>query len=724
MDSPSVSPLSGVFTCPVCSGIHTNPVLLPCFHVICEACVNVHIDRQGQDTSEHSFPCPVCEYDLQLTDSVVTKFPKDSFVENVQKSAASQKNLEEIECNGCGTPGRWRCMDCEQTLCHACIKPHDAVTHAVSELCAWQTATIALLAANNKEMCPKHDEHEVQLQCTECNVAICLTCFTKDHLDHPIKNITEAGSEAKTKLSTLLQDVKSMNTNLRDRFDRQNSCIENLTASKSGKIAEIREHRNKCVRILNEHFEKLEDDFTSTTAASMYDLKLSIKNISTRLTRVNALIDYGAAMNKYGRHSETIQTLLYMEAVMGSLPRDPLDTKPQVSETYFKRGTLDSTNAGEIFGTCSGISINLDNGDQNELEGESSTTSEQAGGTTVSVDEMPSDTSLTSIVNKPNTVPKPKRLFSDNVVDTKKDPSPLYPDLTTVNAAAAESEVHLYKPRLVAQCSVQRGPWGLTFTSAGYVVVGSPQGVDIYNTDGQKRLQFVRPVGIRKWHPVNVARGVDDALIVSNWESAGDGGGLYKFSTQGRCLSVLVHMSNPRGVAVADDGAMAVVSGGSRDGGIDIFNDKGHKLYSSRNDDKDSIPNPHYVAISQKCGDVVVTHSNGITAFTSKLIRLWTYKANQEGPGNLINPRGVAITLHGDIFVADGDAGNIVSLTSDGNFVDIPVRKDIGLGRLQGIAISEEGYLAIANWNKDKLFIMKIDQSEESIFLIKRKLAG
>ncbi|KAJ8245672.1 hypothetical protein GJAV_G00273220 [Gymnothorax javanicus] len=134
-------------SCPVCSDIFKNPVLLSCSHSFCKDCVLQYWEQKG------SQECPVCR----------KRFSK-----------------EEPPCNLS-----------LRNMCEAFLKERSQRAKAGSE-----------------ELCSLHSE-KLKLFCKEDQIPICVVCQTsKKHKNHDVQPVEEAAEEYKERLRTALAPLQ------------------------------------------------------------------------------------------------------------------------------------------------------------------------------------------------------------------------------------------------------------------------------------------------------------------------------------------------------------------------------------------------------------------------------------------------------------------------------------------------------------------------------------
>ncbi|XP_061098754.1 E3 ubiquitin-protein ligase TRIM35-like [Conger conger] len=147
MASGSPSLLEEELSCPVCSEIFRDPVVLSCSHSFCKACLQQYWDQKG------SLECPVCR-------------------------RRSSKEHPPISLS-------------LRNICEMFLKEKSQRAKAGSEV-----------------LCSLHSE-KLKLFCLEEQIPICVICQTsKKHENHKVRPVQEAAEEYKEKLRTALAPLQ------------------------------------------------------------------------------------------------------------------------------------------------------------------------------------------------------------------------------------------------------------------------------------------------------------------------------------------------------------------------------------------------------------------------------------------------------------------------------------------------------------------------------------
>ncbi|KAJ8377813.1 hypothetical protein AAFF_G00251320 [Aldrovandia affinis] len=219
-----VSLLEEELSCPVCTEIFRDPVVLKCSHSFCKACLQKYWEQKG------SQECPVCR--------------RKSSMDNPPLSLSLRN------------------------ACEAFIKERS------------QRAT-----AGSEELCSLHSE-KLKLFCLVDQIPVCLVCQTsRKHENHKLLPVQEAAEEYKDKLRTALaplqEKLKAFNEvklicdqtaehikSQAQRTERQikmefEKLQQFLKDEEAARIAALREEEEQKSQMMKEKIEKMTEEISS-----------------------------------------------------------------------------------------------------------------------------------------------------------------------------------------------------------------------------------------------------------------------------------------------------------------------------------------------------------------------------------------------------------------------------------------------------------------------------
>ncbi|XP_061098747.1 E3 ubiquitin-protein ligase TRIM35-like [Conger conger] len=224
MASGSPSLLEEELSCPVCSEIFRDPVVLSCSHSFCKACLQQYWDQKG------SLDCPVCR-------------------------RRSSKELPLINLS-------------LRNICEAFLKERSQRAKAGSEV-----------------FCSLHSE-KLKVFCLNDQIPICVICqISKKHENHKMRPVQEAAEEYKAKLRTALaplqekleafnavklicdqtaEHIKSQAQHTERQIKMEFEKLQQfLKDEEAARITALREEEEQKSRMMKEKIEKMTEEISS-----------------------------------------------------------------------------------------------------------------------------------------------------------------------------------------------------------------------------------------------------------------------------------------------------------------------------------------------------------------------------------------------------------------------------------------------------------------------------
>lgn len=187
-------------TCPICLQLYSDPVVLPCGHNYCQACICKTAKNHG---SCGRTQCPECREEFQGVESLQKNFKLCSIVEGYRATAAllgmEPETQPEVLCDHCideQTPAVKVCLKCQVSLCSRHLQRHQ-------ERDEFKEHTL-VEPLNELEVkgCVVHRRPLEYFCSTECS-SLCATCIAEGrHRDHDILAFGIAEEETRRSLES------------------------------------------------------------------------------------------------------------------------------------------------------------------------------------------------------------------------------------------------------------------------------------------------------------------------------------------------------------------------------------------------------------------------------------------------------------------------------------------------------------------------------------------
>ncbi|XP_062391184.1 nuclear factor 7, ovary-like [Sardina pilchardus] len=213
------SRLEEEISCPVCTEIYKDPVLLTCSHSICKACLQQFWNTKG------SRECPVCR-----RRSSKEKPPLSLALRNLCEVYLQERSQRGALCNLHGDPLRLFCHDDQQLVCYSC---RDSKLHR-----SHQFSPVDEAAADRKE------ELKIKLD--------------------PMKERLKAFEKAKLTCHETAEHMKTQaqhtEKQIKEEFEKLHQFLRDEEADR---IAALREEEEQKSQMMKEKIEKMSREISS-----------------------------------------------------------------------------------------------------------------------------------------------------------------------------------------------------------------------------------------------------------------------------------------------------------------------------------------------------------------------------------------------------------------------------------------------------------------------------
>ncbi|MEQ2298915.1 hypothetical protein AMECASPLE_010122 [Ameca splendens] len=207
--------LAQELSCPICLQLYNNPLVLPCGHNYCRACISKSAD--SIDSGKEPLRCPECRKTYHGIDSLQENFKLSSIVEGFQ--ATSQNIYEEILnviepvevdadvfCDHCidhQSPAMKTCLKCEVSLCSRHLEKHNERESFKAH------SLVEPLKEVGTKACVVHNL-PLEYFCSNEMMSLCTTCFVEGHhQNHDVLTFNVAEEEMRRALESRNKVVSS-----------------------------------------------------------------------------------------------------------------------------------------------------------------------------------------------------------------------------------------------------------------------------------------------------------------------------------------------------------------------------------------------------------------------------------------------------------------------------------------------------------------------------------
>lgn len=200
-----VEPLVHELSCPICSLLFQDPVVLPCGHSYCRTCIWKAAYTAGK--SGQSPPCcPECREQFQDADSLQKNFKLCNIVEGFRAAHVHLQGHFPLEpertvvfCDQCidePSVAVKSCLKCEVSLCSRHFQKHQE-KEAFRSHCLVEPQSV-----QGTKTCTSH-HRPLEYFCSDDMNLLCATCFIEGHhQNHDILTFSAAEEEMRRALQS------------------------------------------------------------------------------------------------------------------------------------------------------------------------------------------------------------------------------------------------------------------------------------------------------------------------------------------------------------------------------------------------------------------------------------------------------------------------------------------------------------------------------------------
>ena len=580
-------------TCAVCHGFYQQAKLLPCNHYYCSTCIEKMAARSGGGP----FYCPECRKETSLPAGGVAGLQPAFFVERIKdlhgKMARAEGKVEAL-CEQCaGEKSVAFCRQCAEFICGDCSRSHTKMKvfsgHVVASLEDLKKGGVKNIPLKEvpARKCAEHDK-TLKLFCFDCERLICRDCTIIEHKEHKFEFVNKCASEGRRRLRESLaplQEVRADMAGAEKRVVSEEAKVERQREEVCGAIQQSFEQ-------LKAVLERRKAELVGKVSSLAQEKKNALAAQKTVLHVAQKEIKLLTELVERNVESTSDQDLMSI--------RRQLQSKMEEEEKHHRQLSLEPTPIADI--TCH----------------------------LPSPDDIPRD--LGSVVVQPTPAlvekvescelgsPVQVKLFAPKVslgdisagLKCVADPSS-----SSLEGEVVENGVGVFS---ISVTTGVRGRHDLTVKVRGDEIEGSPFRVFVKFPLSQlgQEDQTRRVGGLRL--PWGLAVNNKQQLIVAESGVLGEGGrNITVMERDGRKVQTIEcdQFQDPRGVAVASDGAVYVTDIGAKC--LFKLNSKGQLLKTVRNE----LQSPYSVKI---IGNRVY-----VVDFASQLVKIFDMDCNVVG---------------------------------------------------------------------------------------------
>ena len=251
--------LNDIIECSICQETYTDPVVLPCIHTFCLACLQTLVNNSDDD---EQFSCPLCRKQVMVPDGGVNNLLRNLFIEKLLEINKTTKDEEmKIKCDNCDDwcrNAKWHCLDCSENFCEECGKVHQRQRTTKSHKCETiGSQSVVELLKVRPSYCNDHQDKKIELYCKDGRHLICLLCFAENHKTHTSVNIKKISEDFRQQLQADADEVSKKENICREVEQNRVDEKRNFLAQSAEACMAIVEKKTILEKIIDNKFNEL-----------------------------------------------------------------------------------------------------------------------------------------------------------------------------------------------------------------------------------------------------------------------------------------------------------------------------------------------------------------------------------------------------------------------------------------------------------------------------------
>ena len=294
-----------VLECPICLQEFKDPLIIPCHHSFCRACLVQWVALYP--LKRNKFMCPVCKTENEAPSKGVGGFPSSFIVEQMKDLLPRHR--------------------------------------------AWYPP------------CENHPGEDLRFFCQTCEILICRDCKPLDHDQHRAERIQDVAKEMRGELNELLTTVGSDLDAIR-KYNRENEAdIAELDKLKRKTVSEIRQHVSEMKAVIDtlashavENVEKqfepiqesIDDEFQDSAQRhqSLTRFRAEVKRLLAHGKDHVVIENFKSLLRKYDATSEHVFSSWFRK-----------ERQLEQFDNVFKKGKINEEQLHQMFGSVNDYGI-------------------------------------------------------------------------------------------------------------------------------------------------------------------------------------------------------------------------------------------------------------------------------------------------------------------------------------------------------------------------------
>ena len=720
--------------CSICLESFTEPKTIACLHTFCCECLKKHALTSQRDGH---FRCPECQTQIAIPegnrfDQLPTSFLHNSLLSLLAFQQSGDGS--QISCKVCTKKSAELsyCFDCEMLLCQECLQAHEMFQttafsgQKVTSVKQFQVEDYEALLKRKAFCAEKYHEKEVtRFYCRVCETCICQICLSMEHKTHEIELLDKAADEERAKILAGVESIKQKHQMCSDIIPQFEETAANLEANIATAKRQVSQSAEEMIAVIREREREAITTLENTRVSRMQKLDAVKKQVQQLGKQIKQAAEFASELVQRSSSADIIGNRKNLQERFEELRKTQMPAVPVGSFVKFvstckldtlSLGIIKSTETDLNKSTIEGLKQTFQAGVEAEIsicpktsEGQISNKQHEDH---VEVQVEPADQLASLIINE-------KAGGNFLVKFVPKLPGTYHISAKINGYSLAESpfiiEVQKRKLEVDGELRLQNGtlqkPTGIAVSSKGLIAIADFENNCIIICD--KEGKIVRQLGSKGENPgqLRSPTGVkfinDDEILVAdqlnhrvqqfNVHSAQNF--VHSFGRQGTGDG---SFKNPVGVCMDDEGRIIVADYNNHR--VQVFLRDGVTMLKFGDSGPEKLNRPMSCVYYKNVFTVADSGNNCLKVFNSS--GKFLSKIGERGikDGQFLTPYGVCVDQHGNIFVSDGDSGNVQQFTLEGRFTGKTVPKLTGPW---GMATMPDGRILVCDYKGGKVFFLK-----------------
>ncbi|CAH1778008.1 unnamed protein product [Owenia fusiformis] len=370
--------------CKVCNSKFNKPILLPCLHTVCKACIgsytqretgtseaNSNIEKTPTDNDSisdeaHVIECPICATEIE-TDKTGDILKLDNpFMTNLLDLAWCNEPNDK-ECDYCAyenatSTATHRCLDCRDSMCDDCTGAHKRTKltrrHKVAPYEQIYESRYDFDIRDLQHLnCSTHPKELIILFCKRCERLVCQKCQVKDHNQHELHSIPDIIPHYQEHARTLLQRLQEKMPTIQDYTKFLQDYNANLQQLKEQVIDKVETQAELLHQLIDDEKRDMIGDIKEMCTEEQLQVMSKAEALEKNMKAMKDSEDVVEKIFQHGRHDELLAVHKWMTNRLSQLIYQQLDGISKKINLFFKEGSATKLNIKIMFGSIEKFDI-------------------------------------------------------------------------------------------------------------------------------------------------------------------------------------------------------------------------------------------------------------------------------------------------------------------------------------------------------------------------------